>query len=266
MRRPDCVKAPDQFRPTLTDCRSPVTEPPEPAPIPGIRTEDIRFYGRRKGKPLRAGRQALIEERLPALSAPWPADGETLDPHALFPRPVRAVWLEIGFGGGEHLAAQAAAHPDVGFIGGEAFQYGVAKLVAAIDDAGLDTVRIVPDDIRPWLESLPDACLERIFVLFPDPWPKARHAKRRMIAPRRLDLFARLLADGGLLRVATDDPGYVRWTLMHATVHPDFQWTARRAEDWRTPPANHVQTRYEAKALDAGRAPTYLDFRRRPRA
>ncbi len=236
-----------------------------PAPEAEVRTEDVRFYGRRKGKPLRAGRQALIEDRLPALAAPWPAEGEILDPRALFPRPTRAVWLEIGFGGGEHLAAQAAAHPDVGFVGGEAFQYGVAKLVAAVDEAGLDNVRVVADDIRPWLHHLPDACLERIFVLFPDPWPKTRHAKRRMIAPRRLDLFARLLADDGLLRVATDDPGYVRWTLMHVTAHPAFQWTARRADDWRQTPADHVRTRYETKALDAGRAPTYLDVRRRAR-
>ncbi|MBB4266313.1 tRNA (guanosine(46)-N7)-methyltransferase TrmB [Roseospira visakhapatnamensis] len=229
------------------------------------RTEDVRFYGRRKGKPLRAGRRALIDQRLPDLSAPRPAEGEILDPRVLFPHPVRAVWLEIGFGGGEHLAAQAAAHPEVGFVGGEAFQYGVAKLVAAVDDAGLTNVRVVADDIRPWLEHLPDACLERIFVLFPDPWPKTRHAKRRMIAPRRLDLFARLLTDDGLLRVATDDRGYVRWTLTHATAHPDFRWTARRADDWRRPPSDHVRTRYEAKALDAGRTPTYLDFRRRPR-
>jgi len=242
-----------------------VTDTPDSTRPDGIRTEDVRFYGRRKGKPLRAGRQALIEDRLPALSAPWPVEGEILEPATLFPRPPRAVWLEIGFGGGEHLAAQAAAHPDVGFIGGEAFQYGVAKLVAAVDEAGLDNVRVVADDIRPWLGHLPDACLERIFVLFPDPWPKTRHAKRRMIAPRRLDLFARLLVDGGVLRVATDDPGYVRWTLMHATVHPAFQWTARRADDWRRPPADHVQTRYEAKALEAGRPPTYLDFRRRLR-
>jgi tRNA (guanine-N7-)-methyltransferase len=231
-----------------------------------VRTEDVRFYGRRKGKPLRAGRQAVMERRLPDLAIPTPGEGETLDPAALFAEPKRAVWLEIGFGGGEHLAAQATAHPDVGFIGGEGFEYGVAKLVAAVDEAGLTNVRVRPDDIRPVLEHLPDACLERIFVLFPDPWPKSRHAKRRMIAPRRLDLFARLLADGGQLRVASDDMGYIRWTLMHATVHPDFAWTARRPDDWRRPPADHVRTRYEAKALTQGRRPVYLDFRRRARA
>jgi tRNA (guanine-N7-)-methyltransferase len=229
------------------------------------RTEDVRFYGRRKGKPLRAGRRAVLDRRLPDLAVPMPAAGETLDPRALFPRPPHAVWLEIGFGGGEHLAAQAAAHPDIGFIGGEVFEYGVAKLVAAVDAAGLDNVRIVPDDIRPLLAHLPAAGLARIFVLFPDPWPKSRHAKRRMIAPRRLDLFARLLADGGLLRVASDDPGYIRWTLRHTTAHPAFAWTARRPGDWRDPPPDHVQTRYEAKALAEGRRPAYLDFRRQPR-
>ncbi|MBB4284664.1 tRNA (guanosine(46)-N7)-methyltransferase TrmB [Roseospira goensis] len=243
-----------------------VSDPEHTSPPDGVRTEDVRFYGRRKGKPLRAGRQAAMDRVLPALAIPAPAEGESLDPRTLFPRPPRAVWLEIGFGGGEHLAAQAAAHPDVGFVGGEVFEYGVAKLVAAVDDAGLTNVRIWPDDMRPLLAHLPDACLERIFVLFPDPWPKSRHAKRRLIAPRRLDLFARLLTDGGLLRVASDDPGYVRWTLRHATAHPAFEWTARRPADWRAPPADHVQTRYEAKALAAGRPPAYLDFRRRPRS
>ena len=232
----------------------------------GARTEDVRFYGRRKGKPLRAGRRDLLDQRLPDLALPEPAPGELLDPVSLFARRPRAVWLEIGFGGGEHLAAQAAAHPDVGFIGGEVFEYGVAKLVAAVDQGGLENVRVHPDDIRPVLDHLPDACLERIFVLFPDPWPKSRHAKRRMIAPRRLDAFARLLADGGLLRVASDETGYVAWTLAHAVAHPQFAWTARRPGDWREPPADHVPTRYEAKALAEGRPPAYLDFCRRPRA
>ncbi|MQX36002.1 tRNA (guanosine(46)-N7)-methyltransferase TrmB [Roseospira navarrensis] len=235
------------------------------ASAPSVRTEDVRFYGRRKGKPLRAGRRAVLDSRLPDLAIAMPEDGQTLDPQALFPAPVRAVWLEIGFGGGEHLAGQAAAHPDVGFIGGEVFEYGVAKLVAAVDEAGLSNVRVYPEDIRPLLAHLPDACLDRIFVLFPDPWPKSRHAKRRMIAPRRLDVFARLLVDGGLLRVASDDMGYIRWTLRHACSHAAFAWTARRADDWRQPPADHIRTRYETKALEDGRRPIFLDFQRRPR-
>jgi tRNA (guanine-N7-)-methyltransferase len=238
---------------------------PHSHPDGDVRTEDVRFYGRRKGKPLRAGRRAVLDQRLPDLALPEPAPGEILDPVALFPGRPRAVWLEIGFGGGEHLAAQAAAHPDVGFIGGEVFEYGVAKLVAAVDEAGLSNVRVHADDIRPVLDHLPEASLERIFVLFPDPWPKSRHAKRRLIAPKRLDAFARLLADGGRLRVASDDPGYVTWTLRHATAHPAFTWTARRPGDWRDPPADHHQTRYEAKALTEGRRPAYLDFRRRAR-
>ncbi|KAA5605390.1 tRNA (guanosine(46)-N7)-methyltransferase TrmB [Roseospira marina] len=231
----------------------------------GVRTEDVRFYGRRKGKPLRAGRQAVMDRRLPDLAFAAPAPETVLDPRTLFPDPVQAVWLEIGFGGGEHLAAQAAAHPDVGLIGAEVFEYGIAKLVAAVDEAGLTNVRVYPDDIRPVLEHLPDAGLDRIFVLFPDPWPKSRHAKRRMIAPHRLDLFGRLLVDGGRLRVASDDMGYIRWTLRHAVDHPAFTWAAQRADDWRQPPADHAPTRYEAKALEQGRRPVYLDFIRRPR-
>jgi len=238
----------------------------ESAEPDAVRTEDVRFYGRRKGKPLRAGRQDVLDRRLPDLAIAMPEEGGRLDPVGLFLVPPRAIWLEIGFGGGEHLAAQAVAHPDVGFIGGEVFEYGLAKLVAAVDDAGLTNVRIYPDDIRPLLDHLPDGCLERIFVLFPDPWPKSRHAKRRMIAPRRLDLFARLLVDGGTLRVASDDMGYIRWTLRHACNHAAFGWTARRACDWRLPPADHVRTRYETKALAEGRQPVYLDFRRRDRS
>ncbi|MBE1237448.1 tRNA (guanosine(46)-N7)-methyltransferase TrmB [Phaeovibrio sulfidiphilus] len=223
-------------------------------------TEDTRFYGRRKGKPLRAARRHLYETRLPELALP---DGEApLDPSTFFDTPKKALWLEIGFGGGEHLVTQARTRPDVGFIGAEVFEYGVGKALSAIEEHGVTNIRLWPEDVRPLLERLPDGCLERLFVLFPDPWPKTRHAKRRMIQPHRLDEFARLLVEGGELRVASDDPGYVRWTLMHATVHPSFRWEARGPADWRTPPADWVRTRYEQKALEAGRAPAYMIFRR----
>ncbi|GEO82692.1 tRNA (guanosine(46)-N7)-methyltransferase TrmB [Pararhodospirillum oryzae] len=235
--------------------------------MPDRPVDDERFHGRRKGKPLRAGRQRLMETLLPRLAIPLPegTPAPMIDPFTLFGRPVKAVWLEIGFGGGEHLCAQAAAHPDIGFIGAEVFEYGVGKALSQIDDRGLDNVRLCPDDVRPLLARLPEACLERLFVLFPDPWPKTRHAKRRMIQPARLDLFGHLLVDGGELRVASDDMGYVRWTLRHATDHRLFRWTATGPGDWREPPADWVQTRYEAKALAVGRKPAYMVFRRLPR-
>ncbi|ABC24571.1 tRNA (guanosine(46)-N7)-methyltransferase TrmB [Rhodospirillum rubrum] len=236
--------------------------------MPEKPTEDARFYGRRKGKPLRATRQRLLDTMLPALTLPLAGlgEGERLDPRGLFPRPVDQLWLEIGFGGGEHLVAQAAAHPEVGLIGSEVFAYGVGKALSQIDETGVDNIRLWPEDVRQVLPALPDGCLQRLFVLFPDPWPKRRHARRRMIQPARLDDFARLLADGGELRVASDDMGYVRWTLMHVTAHPAFRWTAQGPTDWRERPADWVETRYEAKALQAGRKPAYLIFRRRPRA
>ncbi len=237
---------------------------------------DDRFYGRRKGKPLRAGRQQLYDALLPRLRIPLedlvpeeartrhpdaPAE-VTFDPRTLFATNPRALWLEIGFGGGEHLAAQAAANPDVGLLGAEVFIYGIGKLLTAVDEQGLENVRLWPDDIRPLLPHLPDGCLERIFVLFPDPWPKRRHARRRLIQTRTLDVFARLLMPGGELRVASDDPTYVAWTLRHAPTHPAFTWMARRPSDWARPPADWVQTRYEAKALAAGRKPAYMIFRK----
>ncbi|MBF0562853.1 MAG: tRNA (guanosine(46)-N7)-methyltransferase TrmB, partial [Alphaproteobacteria bacterium] len=149
-----------------------------------------RSFGRRKGKKLRPGRSALLETLLPRLAIPRPAAGVGLDPWALFPEPLRAIWLEVGFGGGEHLAAQAGAHPDVGLIGCEVFVNGIASLLRHLDVDGLENVRVFPDDARLLLPALPERSLERIFVLFPDPWPKKRHAHRRFIGPATLDLLA----------------------------------------------------------------------------
>lgn len=229
--------------------------------------EDRRllFYGRRHGRRLRPGRQRLMDELLPRLRVALPDSGDALDPSALFPSRPRALWLEIGFGGGEHLAAQAARHPEIGFLGCEVFVNGIATLLAAVERDRLANVRIWPDDARRLLDALPDACLERAFLLFPDPWPKRRHADRRFIGPDNLARLARVLASDGELRVASDDPGYVAWTLRHARRHPAFRWCAVRAEDWRRPPADWVPTRYESKALAAGRKPAYLRFRRAAR-
>lgn len=220
------------------------------------------LYGRRSGPRLRPGRRRLLEELLPRLSVALPPAGR-LAPRALFDRPVTAVRLEIGFGGGEHLEAEAAAHPEIGFIGVEPFLSGVARLLAAIDARRLDNIRILVDDARLLLPVLPDASLRRIDVLFPDPWPKARHHKRRIVAPATVAEMARVLEPGGELRLATDDPGYARWMLAVLLGEPRLEWLAERAADWLTPWPDRPTTRYEAKALAAGRRPIYLRARKR---
>ncbi|MEE3626251.1 tRNA (guanine(46)-N(7))-methyltransferase TrmB [Nitrospirillum sp. BR 11752] len=172
----------------------------------------------------------------------------------------------MGFGGGEHLAEQAAANPDIGFIGCEPFINGVANLLQHVEAKDLSgNIRICPDDARPILDALPEASVGRVFVLFADPWPKLRHAERRFIGPANLPRLARVLKDGAELRLATDDQQLCRWMLEHAWRYPDFEWLADKAADWRVPPADWVQTRYEQKALEAGRVPVYLRFRRRDR-
>ena len=190
---------------------------------------------------------------------------ERLDPGALFADGARAVWLEIGFGAGEHLAWQARERPEIDFIGCEPFINGIARLLTDIDQAGLGNIRLFRDDARLLLAALPEASIERAFVLFPDPWPKTRHHKRRIIAPTTLPLLARVLADGAELRVATDDPSYKSWILRHVRASGSFDWMARVPSDWRSRPADWPPTRYEAKAGDAGRTPSFFLFRRRPR-
>lgn len=224
-----------------------------------------KLHGRRKGRPLRAGQQRALETLLPRLAVPLPADGTPLDPTALFDPAPRAVWLEVGFGGGEHLLAQARANPDVGLIGAEVFRDGVAKLLRGVEDEGLTNVRVFTGDARDLIDALPPASLARVFVLFPDPWPKTRHHKRRFIQQGQLDALARGVQDGGELRLATDDPSYRRWMAVAMTRHPAFAWTARAPADWCRRPADWPPTRYEAKALDQGRAPVYLRYRRRDR-
>ena len=203
-----------------------------------------------------------METLLPSLAIPQPSAGTILDPVALFPRPVAAVWLEIGFGGGEHLAWQAHRNPDVGIIGGEVFLNGVASLLGHLERNGSDNVRIFAEDIRRFFPALPDACLSRMFVLFPDPWPKKRHADRRFIGPDNLPQLSRLLTDGGELRIATDDAIYKDWARAQMAVHPDFADVtvdpAVKVEDW--PP-----TRYEEKARAQGREPIFLRYLRKPR-
>lgn len=226
---------------------------------------DIQFYGRRKGHPLRARAGELVERLLPDIAVAVPPDGSALDLGALFPDPRRPLWIEIGFGRGEHLAAQAAANPDVNFIGCEPFLNGVAGLLGAIEDAGLTNIRIYADDVRHLLPALPDGSVDRLFLLFPDPWPKKRHNKRRFICEDNLDQIARLLKDGGEFRFATDHMDYCRWGLERLMRHGAFDWMAETAEDWRRQPADWVATRYEQKALSQGGSCVYLRFRRVPR-
>lgn len=195
-----------------------------------------------------------------------PRAGAMLDAAGLFPHRPSEIWLEIGFGSGEHLIEQARRHPEVGFIGCEVFVNGVAALVGQIERSGVANVRIFDDDARILLSGLPTASLARAFLLFPDPWPKARHAKRRFVGSVNVATMARLLADGAEFRIATDDTGYVQWTLQHLVGHPDFWWRATGPSDWRDPPPDWVETRYQRKAVAAGRSPVFLCFNRRTRA
>ncbi|HSE73832.1 MAG TPA: tRNA (guanine(46)-N(7))-methyltransferase TrmB [Dongiaceae bacterium] len=224
--------------------------------------EDRRFYGRRKGRPLRKGQQHLIDTLLPSLAIDLPTSGN-LDPRSLFVHQPSQLWLEIGFGGGEHLAEQARACPQVGVIGCEVFLNGIATLLSRISSLGLANVRIYPEDARNLLDALPDGSLDRVFLLFPDPWPKRRHAGRRFVQPANLDLLARLMKPGAEFRFASDDPVYIGWALAHLIRHPAFAWIARRPEDWRMRTADWPGTRYESKALREGRQPIFLRFVRR---
>jgi tRNA (guanine-N7-)-methyltransferase len=183
-----------------------------------------------------------------------------LDCRALFPFVPSEIWLEIGFGGGEHLIAQAAARRDIGFIGAEPFVNGVAKTLAAIDREKLDNVRIRAGDAVRLIECLTSQSLSRLFVLYPDPWPKRRHNKRRIISKAMVGELARVLRPGGETRFATDIDDYAGWTLRRFLDNPRFVWPAQRAEDWRRPWPDWRETRYEAKARREGRRPVYLTF------
>ena len=227
-----------------------------------------RVHGRRLGHRLRPGRQALLERVLPRIRLDLPDDERArIDPTGLFPAPVRALWLEIGFGGGEHLAHQVRADPGVGVIGCEPFVQGVAGLLRHLEaDGTAGRVRIFPDDARLLIERLPDACIGRLFVLFPDPWPKKRHHKRRLIEAGTLAGFARILEDGAEFRWASDDRGYVDWTLERVAANGSFVSSdAQPPGETRARPADWPETRYERKARAAGRAPVLLRFVRTPR-
>jgi tRNA (guanine-N7-)-methyltransferase len=223
------------------------------------------LYGRRRGKALRDSQRRYLDEDLARLSPGLIGrdvnpDRKEIDLSGLFGG--RDVWLEIGFGGGEHLVHQAAGSPDIGLIGCEPFINGVAMLLGKIREAGLDNIRIHPGDVRDLFDVLPDASVARAFLLYPDPWPKARHHRRRFVTPEYLVPLSRILKPGAEFRVATDIPDYVRQTLEEVPRH-GFDWLAEGPRDWREPWTDWTRTRYEAKAIREGRTPHYLTFRRR---
>ncbi len=223
-----------------------------------IRHPPLRSFGRIKSRAIKPRQAVLMETLLPSIALD-PAAGP-VDPRALAPDAAE-TWLEIGFGGGEHLAAQAARRPDVLALGAEPFLNGAASALRHIEAAGLSNVRLHVGDARELLAALPEASLDRIFVLFPDPWPKARHHKRRLIQRETVAELARVLRPGGRLRFATDWADYANWALERFLAEPRLAWIAERADDWRSPPADHLPTRYEAKRL-GDIAPVFLEIER----
>lgn len=218
------------------------------------------FYGRRKGHALRKGQARLMSDVLPELALdltnPAPNDLRSLFTDAA------NVRLEIGFGGGEHLLHEAKRHPEIGYLGCDVYINGVAKLLAVIRAEGAGNIRLHHGDAEPLLDWLPEQSLQRIDILYPDPWPKRRHWKRRFISADRIGRMVRVLAPGGELRFATDIPSYAEWGLARFLRSPHFAWTAECADDWRKPWPDFPGTRYEAKAFREGRIPYYLTFRR----
>ena len=232
-----------------------------------------KFYGRRQGRKIRKAKSGLLERFLPEISL----NGAENISQDVFGCPVKEICLEIGFGNGEHIAGQALANRNTGFIGAEVFKNGVANLltlITGIKENGdmpetitllperTDNIRIWSDDVRLLFAKIPDGFLNKVFLLFPDPWPKKRHASRRFINPDNLKEIARILKKGGILRVATDHKVYKSWTLRRLHEDPNFRWTAKCSSDWRNPPADWIETKYQRKAVAEGRKPVFLDFER----
>lgn len=222
------------------------------------------FYGRLKGKTLKRSQREYLDEDLGALS-PGPVSWEDnpdrtpLDLLGLFGG--KPVWLEIGFGGGEHMVHQASNNLEVGLIGAEPYINGVAMLLGKIRRAGVDNLAVHPGDVRDLFDVLPENTIDRAFLLYPDPWPKARHHRRRFVTPEHLQPLAKTLKPGAIFRVATDIEDYVRQTLEEVPKH-GFEWLAERPQDWRQPWDDWISTRYEQKALREGRTPHYLTFQK----
>ncbi len=221
----------------------------------------LKTFGRAGGRPLSPRQKALFDELYPRIEAPI-AEGATLDPASLFARKPQKVWFEIGFGGAEHLVGQAQEHPDIGLIGVEPFRESVGKALSQIDIAKLSNIRIHQGDAREVLIGIKPETLDRIFILFPDPWPKARHNKRRIVQHESVSLFVSRLKPGGSLRFATDVAHYADWALERFIANEALEWSAQQADDWRTPPVDHITTRYQTKNL-GDCSPVFYDFVKR---
>jgi len=235
-----------------------------------------KFFGRRKGRTIRKAKSFLLDNFLPRVLL---KTEKKIDLTTLFPETKEKYCLEIGFGDGEHLAALSQQQPKNGFIGVEVYKNGVANLLSLLtgikegnqaEDTNnisllperCDNVRIFDDDVRLLFSALPDAVFDKIYLLFPDPWPKTKHAARRFINPENLKQLARILKKGGILQVATDHPVYKRWTLCTLHTNSDFVWTAQTSDDWRNPPADWHATKYQRKAVREGRRPVFFEFKR----
>lgn len=216
------------------------------------------LHGRRKGKKLRVTQAGLMTALLPQLAVSVSSD--IGDPASLFPAKPHEIWLEIGFGGGEHLLHQAMCHPAIGFLGCEPFVNGAAKLLVTVSEADLANIRLHIGDAGELVDRLPRACISMIYLLYPDPWPKRRQRKRRFVSDGMLQRLARILKPGGQFRFATDIDDYAGWTLDRVLQCPEFAWNPATSADWLTPWPDWPGTRYEAKAVEAGRPRCYLTF------
>lgn len=220
----------------------------------------LRSFGRRRGRKLSPRQELLMTSTLPRLALDISAPA---NPALLFETEVTSLWLEIGFGGAEHLLWQARANPGIGIIGAEPFEEGVVKALHGINETGARNVRLYADDVRPLLAWLPPASLSRAFVLFPDPWPKKRHAKRRLVSPPMLTALARVIQGGGELRLGTDIASYAGEMLLAVRRQGSFAWQPVGPEDWRSRPDDWPQTRYESKGRREGRKPYFFILNRR---
>lgn len=220
------------------------------------------LYGRRKGPKLHDNRAILMREKMDAHAVYCKDTSDAIDLKAMFSN-ASDLWLEIGFGAGEHVAAQAINNPSIGLLACEHYLNGVASCLAHIEKNDLNNVRLHNGDARDLMDRLPSASIGRVFLLYPDPWPKARHHKRRFINPENLAAFARIMRGGAILRVASDIPDYIDWTLDHLAERPEFTLLGDSTTGFREPWNDWPGTRYEAKALREGRTPAYLSFERK---
>ena len=236
--------------------------------------EQPKFFGRRKGRVIRKAKSYLLESMLPQLRISQKSD---FNAQTLFGEPKKEICLEIGFGDGQHIYGQAKQHHENGYVGVEVFQNGVANLMTLISgikegselpqeiDAfsyPVNNIRVFDDDVRLLFNQIPDAFFDKVFLLFPDPWPKKKHEGRRFVNPNNLRELARLLKKNGILQIATDHAVYKGWVLHTMAKDKNFVWTAKSSDDWRLPPADWFETKYQRKAVREGRKPVFFEYQR----